>query len=81
MALALASSRIFSSLLVVTRKGAKGDCHFGCRTASVPMCIAAKELYHSKGVPTSACRENLVATNLLGKPLKCFIVNPANLPW
>jgi hypothetical protein len=41
--------------------------------------IAAEELCHLKGVPTSVCREILVATNLLGKPLKSFIVNPADL--
>ena len=31
-------------------------------------------------VPTSACRGILAATNLLGKPLKSFIVNHADLP-
>jgi hypothetical protein len=44
------------------------------------MCIAAEKLCHLKGVPTSACRGILAATNLLGKPLKSFIVNPADLP-
>jgi hypothetical protein len=45
------------------------------------MCIATKELCHRKGgVPISACRGILTATNLLGKPLKSYIVNPTDLP-
>ena len=33
-----------------------------------------------KGGSIFLCRGNLAATNLLGKPLKGFIVNPTNLP-
>jgi hypothetical protein len=29
----------------------------------------------------STCHRNLVATNLLDKPLKYFIVNPVDIPW
>ena len=64
---------IFSSLLVVTRNGIKGACRVGYGTASVPMCIAVKELCHSKGVRSGP--------NLLDEPLKGFIVNLADLPW
>ena len=34
---------------------------------------------HSEGGSIFPCRGNLAATNLLGKPLKGFIVNPADL--
>ena len=44
------------------------------------MCIACAECAIRKGGSIFTCRENLVATNLLGIPLKGFILNPADLP-
>jgi hypothetical protein len=37
-------------LLEVTRKGARGACHFGYRTASVLMCIACENYAIERGV-------------------------------
>jgi hypothetical protein len=62
MALALVVQETFSNLLVVTLNGVRMACHIGCRTTSSLMSIAVKEVCHLKrGVPTSACRVNLMA--------------------
>ena len=66
-------------MLVVTRKGANGAYRAEYSAASVPMCIAYAECA-SEGGSIYPCQENLAVTNLLEKPLKGFIVNPADLP-
>ena len=53
----------------------------GVIVASVPMCIAWAECAIHKGGSIFPCHGNLAATNLLGKLVKGFIVNPTNLPW
>jgi hypothetical protein len=73
--------RTFSSLLVVTRKDVKEACHVGYRTAPILMCIAAKELCHTKEGSYICLPRKPSGPNLLEKPLKGFIVNPTDLPW
>ena len=70
-----------SSLLEVTRKGARGACHFGYSVASVFMCIGCESLHHSKGGLYICMTENPCSPNLLDELLKGFIVNPVDLPW
>jgi len=60
MALAL-GMKTFSSLLAVTRKGARGVCRFGYSVASVFMCIGCESLCHWKGGSISARPRNLAA--------------------
>ena len=50
-------------------------------TASVPMCIAAKELCHSIGGSYICLPSESNGPNLLDDPLKGFIVTPACSPW
>ena len=49
MALALVKYEEFFLLVSGYLYGARGACQVRYRTASVPMCIAVKELCHSKG--------------------------------
>jgi hypothetical protein len=67
-------------LLVVTERHKSGVFRVGCSAASVLKCIACVECAFSEGSSTFAGHRNLVAIDLLGKPLKSFIVNPADLP-
>ena len=67
-------------MLVVTERHKRGVFQVGYSAASVLKRIAYVECAFGKGSSTFAGHRNLVATNLLGKPLKDFIVNPANLP-
>jgi hypothetical protein len=73
--------RIFSNLLVVTQKGAKGACRDGYRIASILMSIAAKDLCHLKeGFLHLLADWKPSGPNLLGEPLKDFIVKLVDLP-
>ena len=67
-------------MLVVIEKHKRGVFRVGCSAASVLKCIAYAECAFRKGSSTFVGRRNLVAANLLGKPLKSFIVNPTDLP-
>ena len=67
-------------MLLVTKRHKRGVFQVGCSAASVLKCIAYTECAFREGSSTFAGHRNLVATNLLGKPLKGFIVNPADLP-
>ena len=73
--------KIFSSLLVVTQKGAKGDCQAEYSVASVPMCIVYVECAIRKGVLYFLANWKPSGPNLLDELQKDFIVNPADVPW
>ena len=71
----------FSSLLVVTFMVQKGLAESGI--GSLYSYVYSREgiVPFEREVPTSACQVNPSCPKLLDKPLKGFIVNPADLPW
>jgi len=73
--------KILSSLLEVTRKGARGACCFGYSVASVLMCIGCESLCHLEGGLYICTPRNPCGPNLLDELLKGFIVIPTDLPW
>jgi hypothetical protein len=77
----LLSNRIFSSLLEVTWKGARGACHFGYRTAPVLICIAAKDLCHRKGGSYICLPRKPRGPNMFERSMEGFILYPACSPW
>ena len=81
MALALVKYEEFFLLVSGYLYGARGACQVGYRTTSLPMCIAMKELCHSKGgFLYLLANWKPSGPNLLDEPLKGFIVYPACSP-
>jgi len=71
--------RIFSSLLAITLNGVRMARHVGYSAASVPvyrLCV----MCHGRGLYICLLSESN-GPNMLDKPLKGFIANPADLPW
>ena len=73
--------RTFSSLLVVTFIGVRMTCRIGYSAASVPLCIGYASLCHRERGLYICLSSESNGPNLLDEPLKCFIVNPTDLPW
>jgi hypothetical protein len=73
--------KTFSSLLVVTRKGAKGACRAEYSAASVCQCIGCMSLCLTEGGSYSPLPRKPSGPNLLDELLKDFIMYPAYSPW
>ena len=81
MALALAQYENLFSLLVVIFIGVIMSCRIGYSAAFVPLSIGCASLCHRERGLYICLPSESNGPNSLDKPLKGFIVNPADLLW